>query len=60
MNVSIPSHDASRQDNLMKALVAGGAVFLLWKLLSGVRSLLWTAFGLAMAVHWSGMSQWWS
>ena len=38
----------------LRWLVALGAVFLAWKAWRGLRSLFWTAFGLGMALFWSG------
>lgn len=38
----------------LRWLVALAAVFLAWKAWRGLRSLLWTVFGLGMALFWSG------
>lgn len=38
----------------LRWLIALGAVFLAWKAWRGLRSLFWTAFGLGMALFWSG------
>lgn len=35
------------------ALIAAGA-WLAWKVLRGIKGLFWTAFGLGMALYWSG------
>lgn len=52
--------DARSHDVWMKALLAGGILFVAWRLLRGIRSMFWSAFGIAMAVHYSGMTDWWS
>lgn len=41
-------------DTLVKIAVIGGATFLAWKLLRGLKGVFWTAFGLGMAWFWMG------
>ncbi len=45
-----------RDGGLFKAVLAAGAVFLLWKAARGAKDLAWTAFGLGVAAYWTG---WW-
>jgi hypothetical protein len=37
---------------LLHALLAGGGVYLLWRLARGIGNLFWTIFGLAFAFYW--------
>ena len=41
-------------DTLLRIAVVGGITFLAWKLLRGLKSVLWTIFGLGMALYWTG------
>lgn len=41
-------------DTLLRIAVVGGVTFLVWKLLRGLKSVLWTIFGLGMALYWTG------
>lgn len=41
-------------DTLLRIAVVGGVTFLAWKLLRGLKSVLWTIFGLGMALYWTG------
>lgn len=59
MNASV-SNDAGLNRNLLRALLAAGALVLLWKLLRGVGTLFWTVFGLAVALIGSGIWRGWS
>ena len=47
-----------RHDNLFKAAVVAGATFLLWRVARGAKGFAWTAFGLGMALYWTGMWPW--
>jgi len=49
---------ADRHDNLFKAVVVAGATFLLWRAARGAKGLAWTAFGIGMALYWTGMWRW--
>lgn len=37
-----------------RLLLVGGALYLAWRLLAGIGSLLWTVFGLAVAFWFAG------
>ena len=50
---------ATERSQLLRWLLAAGAVFLLWKAWRGLTSLFWTAFGLGMALYWSGAWRGW-
>ena len=56
------THDASPagggRNELFKAALVAGAVFLLWKAARGAKGLAWTAFGLGMAAYWTGLWPW--
>lgn len=41
-------------DTLLRIAVVGGVTFIAWKLLRGLKSVLWTIFGLGMALYWTG------
>lgn len=47
-----------RDGGLFKAVLAAGAVFLLWKAARGAKDLAWTAFGLGVAAYWTGFWPW--
>ena len=40
---------------VLRWLIAIGAIFLAWKALRGLKSIFWTLFGLGMMVYWTGM-----
>jgi hypothetical protein len=40
---------------VLRWLLAIGAIFLAWKALRGLKSIVWTLFGLAMMMYWTGM-----
>ena len=40
---------------VVRWLLAIGAIFLAWKALRGLKSIFWTLFGLGMMVYWTGM-----
>ena len=50
-----PGPERSR---LLRWLLVGGAVFLLWRMGRGAKKLFWTLFGIGMALYWSG-GAWW-
>lgn len=50
---------ATERSQLLRCLLAAGAVFLLWKAWRGLKSLFWTIFGLSMALYWSGAWRGW-
>ncbi|WP_028838873.1 hypothetical protein [Thermomonas fusca] len=50
-----PGPERSR---LLRWLLVGGAVFLLWRVERSARKLLWTMFGIGMALYWSGAAGW--
>lgn len=54
------SANATERSQWLRWLLAAGAVFLLWKAWRGLQSLFWTAFGLGMALYWSGAWRGWS
>lgn len=62
MNASAQSKihgmDRALGGGLLRALIAGGILVLLWKAMRGIGTLFWTLFGLAMAVFWSGAWRW--
>jgi len=39
---------------LLRWLLAIGAIFLAWRMWRGLKSLAWIAFGLGMALYWTG------
>ena len=39
---------------LLRWLLVAAAVFVVWRMARGARKLLWTLFGIAMALYWSG------
>lgn len=39
---------------LLRWLLAIGAIFLAWRMWRGLKSLFWVAFGLGMALYWTG------
>ena len=43
-----------RQPSVVHLLLAGGGLFLLWRVARAMGTLFWTLFGLALAVFWSG------
>jgi hypothetical protein len=49
--VAAPGAERSR---LLRWLLVAAAVFLVWRMARGARKLLWTLFGIAMALYWSG------
>ena len=44
---------------VLRWLLAIGAIFLAWKALRGLKSIFWTLFGLGMAVFWTGLWRVW-
>ena len=42
------------EGTLLRVAVIGGATFVAWKLLRGLKSFFWTIFGLGMALYWTG------
>lgn len=38
---------------LLRALLAGGGIYVLWRLCRGIGNLFWTVFGLAFAFYWA-------
>lgn len=48
-----------RGSQVLRWLLAIGAIFLVWKALRGLKSIFWTLFGLGMAVYWTGMWRMW-
>jgi hypothetical protein len=49
--VAAPGAERSR---LLRWLLVAAAVFVAWRMARGARKLLWTLFGIAMALYWSG------
>lgn len=50
-----PSVERSR---LMRWLLVAVAVFVLWRMGRSVKKLLWSLFGIGMALWWSGGAVW--
>ncbi len=50
-----PGPERSR---LLRWLLVGGAVFLLWRAARSAKKLFWTLFGIGMALYWSGAAGW--
>jgi hypothetical protein len=50
---------ADEGSNLQRWLLAAVAVFLIWRVWRGFKSLFWTLFGLGMAIFWSGAWRGW-
>lgn len=50
-----PGPERSR---LVRWLLVAGAVFVLWRVGRSARKLLWTLFGIGMALYWSGAAGW--
>ncbi|MFD0726209.1 hypothetical protein [Lysobacter brunescens] len=48
-----------RGSQVLRWLLAIGAIFLAWKALRGLKSIFWTLFGLGMAVFWTGLWRVW-
>lgn len=47
------THEAGGRD-LSRAVLAAGAIFLLWRAARGATALAWSVFGLAVAAYWTG------
>jgi hypothetical protein len=45
---------------VLRWLLPIGAIFLAWKALRGLKSIVWTLFGLGMMLFWTGMWRVWS
>ncbi len=50
---------AAERSSLLRWLLAACALLLVWKVWRGFKSLFWTAFGLSMAIFWSGAWRGW-
>lgn len=48
-----------RGSQVLRWLLAIGAIFLAWKALRSLKSIFWTLFGLGMAVFWTGLWRAW-
>ena len=48
-----------RGSQVLRWLLAIGAIFLAWKALRGLKAIFWTLFGLGMAVFWTGLWRAW-
>ncbi|MBX3713840.1 MAG: hypothetical protein KF800_17915 [Lysobacter sp.] len=44
-----------RGSQVLRWLLAIGAIFLAWRALRALKSIFWTLFGLGMMVYWTGM-----
>src|SRR5690606_38389179 len=49
---ALPGDDGRGQ--LLRWLLAIGALFLAWLMWRGLKSMAWVAFGLGMAMYWTG------
>ena len=47
--------DKAGRPQLLRWLLAIGAIFIAWRMWRGLKSLFWIAFGLGMALFWTGM-----
>lgn len=55
MHASAPGSRSTRDDRLvLKALLAGGGLFLLWRMFRAPGTAFWAVFGIAIAIFWSG------
>ena len=52
------AHAGRDHRTLIHAFVAGGGLFLLWRMARAVGTVFWTVFGLALAVFWTGAWRW--
>lgn len=50
---------AAERSSLLRWLLLACAVLLAWKVWRGFKSLFWSAFGLSMAIFWSGAWRGW-
>lgn len=55
VTTSAPGAERSR---LLRWLLVGGALFMLWRVGRSVKKLFWALFGVGMALYWSG-ALWW-
>lgn len=55
---TVSAHGKGSQ--VLRWLLAIGAIFLAWKALRGLKSIFWTLFGLGMMLFWTGMWRMWS
>lgn len=52
---AIAAPAGAERSRLLRWLLAAAAVFIAWRMWRGVKSLFWTAFGLGMALYWTGL-----
>lgn len=52
------AHASRDHRTLIHAILAGGGLFLLWRMARAVGTVFWTVFGLALAVFWTGAWRW--
>ena len=52
-----PADNRSSHDHrtLLKAVLAGGGLFLLWRLARPMATAFWAVFGIMIAIFWSGI-----
>jgi hypothetical protein len=47
--------EKAARPQLLRWLLAIGAIFIAWRMWRGLKGLFWIAFGLGMALFWTGM-----
>lgn len=58
MNIELPDNLSPYRATLEKYLPVVLVVGIAWLFARGLRKMLWTAFGLYCAFHYSGMGHW--
>lgn len=54
MRATASDHSTHDHRTLLKAALAGGGLFLLWRLGRAMGTVFWAVFGIAIAIFWSG------
>jgi hypothetical protein len=58
MNIELPNFSPPQRAAFEKYMPVMLAILVAWLCARGLRKMLWTAFGLFWAFHWSGMARW--
>ena len=58
MNIELPDLSSPHRATFEKYMPVVLAIMVAWLFARGIRKLLWTAFGLYWAFHFSGMGHW--